>query len=60
MGVSGRLGVQGRLSGPPAPEIDRRLAGLGLERGDAGNGDGLGDAGTVKVAPVGFTSSRCR
>jgi hypothetical protein len=60
VGVMGRFGVQGRLIVELLPDIDLRFAGLGLERGEAGNGDGLGDAESVKFAPVGRTSSRWR
>lgn len=54
----GRLGVQGRLKAAALPDIDLKLAGLGLDRGEAGKGEGLGEAGKVKVAPVGRISSR--
>lgn len=54
----GKLGVQGRLRAAALPDIDLRLAGLGLDRGEAGKGEGLGEAGNANVAPVGRRSSR--
>lgn len=56
----GILGVQGLLKPVLVPDIDRRLAGLGLDLGEAGKGEGLGEAVNAKLAPVGRTSSRCR
>lgn len=56
VGVVGRVGVHGRVS--VVLELARKLAGRGRERGEAGNGEGLGEVGGGNVAPVGLTSSR--
>lgn len=58
VGVVGTEGVHGRVRVVLLPL--RSIAGRGRERGEAGNGDGLGEDAIAKERPVGRTSSRCR